>query len=239
MTLSVRGLEVRYHDAVAVSGIDLDVDNGGRLGIVGRNGAGKSSLLRAIAGVVRASAGTIMWNGLDITRFSADRRVRSGIAMIPEGRRVFGSLSVANNLRVGGFVNHREATKAREQVYELFPILRERQSQPATQLSGGEAQMLAIGLALMSKPKLLLLDEPSIGLAPRVVTSLLATIRELSSRGIAVVLVEQSVHLAAAFASEIDALDRGRLTRVTQADGKIDEVRLRNCLLYTSPSPRD
>jgi branched-chain amino acid transport system ATP-binding protein len=236
MTLRVQGLEVRYHGAVAVSGVDLDVGAGGRIGIVGRNGAGKSSLLRAIAGVVRPSAGTITWEGRDITRMSADRRVGSGIAMIPEGRRVFGSMSVANNLRVGGFINHREAGKVRDEVYDLFPILRERQSQPATQLSGGEAQMLAIGLALMSRPRLLLLDEPSIGLAPRVVSSLLATIRDLSSRGIAVVLVEQSVHLASSFAKEINALDRGRLTNVTRTDGQIDEARLKAAYLGASPN---
>lgn len=229
--LSVTGLEVRYHGALALSGVDLTIPRGARIGIVGRNGAGKSSLLRAIAGIVPVTQGTVQWDGADITRLSADRRVQRGIAMIPEGRRVFGGLSVHNNLRVGGFVDSKHAGERLQDVHRLFPILKERSHLPAAQLSGGEAQMLAIGEALMSGPRLLLLDEPSIGLAPIVVANVLSTIRELSERGISVLLVEQSVRLASSFADELHVLDMGSMTKIKEAGGPIDEATLQAAYL--------
>ncbi|HLQ16317.1 MAG TPA: ABC transporter ATP-binding protein [Candidatus Eisenbacteria bacterium] len=229
--LAVRGLEVRYHGALALGNVNLEIPRGARVGIVGRNGAGKSSLLRAIAGIVPCAKGTIEWDGADITRMRADRRVGKGIAMIPEGRRVFGGLSVANNLRVGSFVDGKHASERLEQVYRLFPILKERAQLPAAQLSGGEAQMLAIGEALMSGPRLLLLDEPSIGLAPIVVANVLATIRELSERGISVLLVEQSVRLASSFADELHVLDMGRMAKIKDRQGELDEEKLREAYL--------
>jgi branched-chain amino acid transport system ATP-binding protein len=147
--------------------------------------------------------------------------------MIPEGRRVFGGLSVANNLRVGSFVDGKHAPERLEQVHRMFPILKERAQLPAAQLSGGEAQMLAIGEALMSGPRLLLLDEPSIGLAPIVVATVLSTIRELSDRGISVLLVEQSVRLASSFADELYVLDMGRMSKIKEREGALDEDKLR------------
>lgn len=229
--LSVRGLEVRYHGALAITGINLSIPRGARVAIVGRNGAGKSSLLRALAGIVPCAKGSIEWDGGDITRMRADQRVQRGIAMIPEGRRVFGGLTVANNLRVGGFTAPKQAGERLQEVHRLFPILKERAHLPAAQLSGGEAQMLAIGQALMSGPRLLLLDEPSIGLAPIVVANVLATIRELSDRGISVLLVEQSVRLASSFADELHVLDMGRMSKIKDRDGEIDEDTLQAAYL--------
>ena len=229
--LAVHGLEVRYHGALAVAECHLAIPRGARVGIVGRNGAGKSSLLRAIAGVVPIAKGTIEWDGADITKMRADQRVQRGIAMIPEGRRIFGGLTVANNLRVGSFVDGKHAAERLDDVHRLFPILKERAHLPAAQLSGGEAQMLAIGQALMSGPRLLLLDEPSIGLAPIVVANVLNTIRELSERGISVLLVEQSVRLASSFADELHVLDMGRMSKIKDRDGEMDEERLQAAYL--------
>jgi branched-chain amino acid transport system ATP-binding protein len=230
--LVVRSLEVRYHGALALQGIDLDVPAGARVGVVGRNGAGKSTLLRAIAGAVAPSAGSVHWDGRDLRGLGADGRCRAGIAMVPEGRRVFAGLSVANNLRVGGFTAGHALASRMQEVFELFPILRDRQSQSAGQLSGGEAQMLAIGQAMMAGPRLLLLDEPSIGLAPIVVRDVLKTIRAVSERGITVLLVEQSVRLAASFADTLYALGGGRLVKVGERH-EIDEEALRAAYLGT------
>ena len=229
--LAVRGLEVRYHGALALGDINLAIPRGARVGIVGRNGAGKSSLLRAIAGIVPCASGTIEWDGVDITRLRADRRVRQGIAMIPEGRRVFGGLSVANNLRVGGFVDGKHVGERLNQVHRLFPILKERAQLPAGQLSGGEAQMLAIGEALMSGPRLLLLDEPTEGVWIGVIEEITERL-VLLAKEIAVVIVEQHLDLALEVASHAYVLDRGRVALVGSAAEVRHDPRL---LQYLSP----
>ena len=234
--LAVRDLEVRYGAATALSGVTLDVPPGARVAIVGRNGAGKSTLLQAIAGSVPVTRGRVVWNAVDITRRPVHARVAHGIALVPEGRRTFGSLTVADNLRVGGFVAAGEIAEHREVVYELFPLLRQRAQSPAFQLSGGEAQMLAIGQALMSAPRLVLLDEPSIGLAPIVVRSLLDTMHTLAEQGIGVVLVEQSVRLASAFGDVLHALTHGRLTLVRAPGEAFDEDALRAAYFGQSPA---
>ena len=225
--LRVEGLRVRYGPATAIEAVDLSVPPGGRVALVGRNGAGKSTLLKAIAGSVPAAAGRLVWDGQDLAGRPLHARVRAGICLVPEGRRTFASLSVADNLRVGGFVAPRQARQRQEQVYQLFPVLAERASLPAAQLSGGEAQMLAIGHALMSGPRLVLLDEPSIGLAPVVVERLLETMGALSHRGIAVLLVEQSVRLAGAFADSLYVLHQGRSVPLGRRGQGLDEDALR------------
>jgi len=229
--LSASGLEidhvtVRYGDAVALVDATLTLKPGGRIGIVGRNGAGKSSLLKAVAGSVKPSKGSIILDGVAITKTHAHQRVKRGITMVPEGRRVFPGLTVENNLRVGGFSAPKEFRARADEVYELFPVLGERRKQAASTLSGGEAQMLAIGQALMSGPKVVLLDEPSLGLAPIVVASVLQTMTQLSERGISVLLVEQSFRLAQRFAEDLYVIDGGRMQLVQKAGQEIDEQAL-------------
>ncbi len=220
--LRVDGLQVRYRGALALDDVDLAIPAGSRAAIVGRNGAGKSSLVKAIAGLVPAHAGRISWQGRDITRLSASKRVGAGITLVPEGRQVFPELTVAENLRVGGFLAGRETDARRRHVYEVFPALREREQQPAAQLSGGEAQMLAIGQALMSSPQVMMLDEPSFGLAPVVVSRLLEIIRDLSQQGITILLVEQSVRLALSLGGDLYVLDGGRLRLAAEAGADVD-----------------
>jgi branched-chain amino acid transport system ATP-binding protein len=234
--LQVDGLQVQYRGGLALNGVDLDVPAGSRVAIVGRNGAGKSSLVRAIAGLVPAHSGRISWRGRDITRRSTAARVKLGISLVPEGRQVFRDLSVAENLRVGGFCAGREVAVRRRQVYELFPALLDRADQPASQLSGGEAQMLAIGQALMATPSLLILDEPSLGLAPVVITVLLDIIRGLSEQGITVLLVEQSVRLALSLGGDVYVLDTGDLRLAAAAGSVVDPEVLQAAYLGSSTS---
>lgn len=234
--LEVQGLTVRYRGGVALNAVTFDVPVGGRVAVVGRNGAGKSSLVRALAGVVPAAAGRVLWRGEDVTRCSPHGRVSRGISLVPEGRRIFGHLTVATNLRVGGFTNKRDVSARREEMYELFPALRERSRTHASQLSGGEAQMLAIGLALMANPKLVMLDEPSFGLAPVIVGRVLETIRTLSEQGITVLLVEQSVRLALALAETVYVLDQGELRLAAAPGQKIDEDALHAAYLGSAVS---
>ena len=220
--LDVSALHVRYGQAVALEDVSMRVDPGARLAIVGRNGAGKSTLLNAIVGVVPTRSGSIQWAGKDITRWPVHRRIAAGISLVPEGRRTFGPLSVAQNLKVGAFTARAQMTERAAEVRALFPSLEHRDKAMASQLSGGESQMLAIGQALMAGPRLLLLDEPSIGLAPVAVRKVLDTVRHLTDRGLAVVLVEQSVRLAADFAEEVYAISEGRLIRVASKGSRID-----------------
>jgi branched-chain amino acid transport system ATP-binding protein len=220
--LEVRGLQVRYRGGLALHSVDFTLAPGHRMAVVGRNGAGKSSLVRAIAGLVPAYAGKVVWNGSDITRYSAARRVKEGVSLVPEGRQIFPELTVAENLRVGGFVAGREMAARRVRVYDIFPALAERAEQPASQLSGGEAQMLAIGQALMADPSLIILDEPSFGLAPVIISRLLEIIKELSSRGITVLLVEQSVRLALSLGGDLYVLDGGELRLAAEAGAAVD-----------------
>ncbi|HZQ58704.1 MAG TPA: ABC transporter ATP-binding protein [Acidimicrobiales bacterium] len=220
--LEVRGLQVRYRGGLALHSVDFALAPGSRMAVVGRNGAGKSSLVRAIAGLVPAYAGTVTWNGRNITRFSAARRVKAGVSLVPEGRQIFPELTVAENLRVGGFIAGREVHERRERVYGTFPALLERAEQPASQLSGGEAQMLAIGQALMANPSLIMLDEPSFGLAPVIITRLLDIIKDLSERGITVLLVEQSVRLALSLGGDLYVLDGGSLRLAAAAGSEVD-----------------
>ena len=197
--LEVRDLKVSYGQIEALKGVSMRIDRGEFVGVIGANGAGKTSLLMALSGAVRPRGGSVTLDGRDMTHMPQHLRVGNGIAIVPEGRQVFGPLTVMENLELGAF--HRRGTSRaeiagdQEMILDLFPILRRRARQIAATLSGGEQQMLAIGRALMSRPRLLLLDEPSFGLAPIVFDEILGTLRRLHTQGVACLMVEQDAHV--------------------------------------------
>jgi branched-chain amino acid transport system ATP-binding protein len=199
VVLEVRDLKVSYGQIEALKGVSMRVDRGEFVGVIGANGAGKTSLLMALSGAVRAKGGSVTLDGRDVTHLPQHLRVGNGIAIVPEGRQVLGPLTVMENLELGGFhrrgASRTEIVRDQEMMLDLFPILRQRARQLAATLSGGEQQMLAIGRALMSKPRLLLLDEPSFGLAPMVFDEILGTLRRLHEEGLACLMVEQDAHV--------------------------------------------
>ncbi|GBD44611.1 High-affinity branched-chain amino acid transport ATP-binding protein LivF [bacterium HR40] len=212
MLLRVEGLATHYGRIRALEGVSLTVGAGELVTIVGANGAGKTTLLRTISGLRPVTAGRIRFDDRDITHRPAAERVRLGIAQVPEGRRVWGPMSVEDNLLLGGWTRPRgELATSLGEIYALFPRLAERRRQPAGSLSGGEQQMLAIGRALMAKPRLLLLDEPSMGLAPRLVETIFATIADLRQRGTTILLVEQNAFAALSLADRGYVLESGRV----------------------------
>ena len=199
--LKVRGLTSHYGRIQALHGIDLDVRQGQLVALVGANGAGKTTLLRALSGVQPVSAGSISLFGEDITRLAPGKRVRMGLCQVPEGRQVFGPMSIEDNLRLGAYTRtDGEIEGDLERMYAIFPILKEKRQLPAGTLSGGQQQMLAMARALMGRPKLLLLDEPSMGLAPLLVEEIFRVILRLKSEGITIFLVEQNAHAALSIA---------------------------------------
>ena len=211
--LELTDVHVRYGNIRALQGVSLRVDTGELIALIGANGAGKTTTLRAVSGLLRPSQGAITFDGSDLTSASTDRIVGLGISHCPEGRRIFGSLTVAENLRLGAVsVSDTAAAAAElENVFALFPLLKERLGQAGGTLSGGEQQMLAIGRALMSRPRLLLLDEPSLGLAPLMVERIFETITELKRQGRTILLVEQNVHQALDVADRAYVLETGRI----------------------------
>ena len=213
MLLQVEGLDVYYGAVHALKGVTLGARAGEIVTLIGANGAGKSTLLRTLSGLIRARAGKIEFDGRDLTRVPAHEIVALGISQSPEGRMVFANLTVEDNLELGAYRRKdRAGIRAdRDQVYQLFPRLLERRRQPAGTLSGGEQQMLAIGRALMSRPRLLLLDEPSLGLAPLLVREIFKTIREINQRGVTVLLVEQNAHMALSIAGRGYVLETGHV----------------------------
>jgi branched-chain amino acid transport system ATP-binding protein len=211
--LEIHDLDAHYGDAQALWGVDLSVQSGETVSVIGPNGAGKSTLVHVIAGLHAARRGRIVLDGLDVTGLPAYRLCAHGVATVPEGRRVFAAMSVYDNLCLGAYrkgarPDYRESLS---RVYELFPRLRQREQQQAGSLSGGEQQMLAIGRALMAKPKLLLLDEPSLGLAPVVIDEVFEAIRTINGRGVSVLLVEQEVERALEISSRGYLLAEGRV----------------------------
>jgi branched-chain amino acid transport system ATP-binding protein len=210
--LRVAGLESRYGRIPALKGIELRVEAGELVSLVGANGAGKTTLLRALSGVQPVAAGRIEFCGEDVTAATPEARVRLGIVQVPEGRQVFGPLSVEDNLRLGAYRRGRADTEASlAYVYGLFPDLVERRAQPAGNLSGGQQQMLAMGRALMARPRLLLLDEPSMGLAPRLVAGIFACITKLRGDDTAIFLVDQNARAALAIADRGYVLETGNI----------------------------
>jgi branched-chain amino acid transport system ATP-binding protein len=212
--LAIDALSVNYGSVAAVKGIDVTVGEGEVVALLGANGAGKSTTLRTISGLIRPRSGTIGFAGERIDRLPPSRIVRLGIAHCPEGRRVFGGLTVAENLRLGAAARGDPASLSadRERMYELFPILRERMHQSAGTLSGGEQQMLALARAMMARPRLLLLDEPSLGIAPIVVQAIFKTLAELKRSGVAMLLVEQNMSLALDLADRAYVLTTGSVS---------------------------
>lgn len=212
--LSIRGLHVYYGGIHALRGIDLDVPDGQIISLIGANGAGKSTTLKSIMGLVPKTEGTIMWNDKDITSIHTKEVVKQGIVLCPEGRRVFPDLTVEENLRIGAYLRNDKGgiQKDKEWVYDLFPRMKEREWQLAGTLSGGEQQMLAVGRALMSKPKLLMLDEPSLGLAPLVIKDIFAIIKEIKAAGVNVLLIEQNAKAALEISDYAYVMETGTIT---------------------------
>ena len=220
--LEVKNLVVSYGAIKALRGISFSVEQGEVISLIGSNGAGKTTTLHSISNLIKKNSGSIFFEGTDITNLSADKIVKMGLIQIPEGRRVFANLSVKENLEMGAYLrkDKEQIKKDMEWGYELFPRLKERLSQLAGTLSGGEQQMLAMARALMSKPKLLLLDEPSMGLAPILVDEIFEIIKKISSAGTTILLVEQNAYKALSIANRAYILETGEITK----DGKASDL---------------
>jgi branched-chain amino acid transport system ATP-binding protein len=231
--LEVKDLDVRYGVAQALWEVCLTVAAGELVCVVGPNGAGKTTLINALAGLLRASAGSIRFEGAEITRLPPHRFCQAGIAIVPEGRRLFTGMSVLENLELGSYLPEAKARRRRtlDEVLALFPPLREKLPIAAGLLSGGQQQMLAIGRALMACPKLLLLDEPSLGLAPAVVLDMFAAIRRINGQGLSVLLVEQNVVMAMEIASRAYVLEEGRIALSGPADTLLQRPEIRKAYL--------
>ena len=231
--LEIDGLQVNYGAAPAIWDVSLRVEPGELVCVVGPNGAGKSTLINVIAGLHRARGGRLLFQGQDLTRWPAHRFCEAGIAIVPEGRRLFTGMTVQENLELGSYLPQAKAYRAAslEQVLALFPALAEKLAAPAGALSGGQQQMVAIGRALMSRPQLLLLDEPSLGLAPLVVQHMFAAIREINGRGTSVLLVEQNVAMAMQIARRAYVLEEGRIVAEGLAAELMDRPEIQRAYL--------
>jgi branched-chain amino acid transport system ATP-binding protein len=233
MLLELKDVAVHYHKVAALRGISLTVGESDFVTLIGSNGAGKSTTLRTISGLNKPSSGEIHFDGKRIDGLPADRIVKMGIAHVPEGRRVFKGLSVRENLLLGAFTRSDNDAIANdlESVYSHFQRLRERQGQQANTMSGGEQQMIAIGRALMSDPRLLLLDEPSLGLAPVIVQEIVHILAQINRRGVSIVLVEQNAELALELARHAYVLETGTIALAGEASGLMDNEHVRRAYL--------
>lgn len=231
--LEIKNLHVYYGGIHALDGINLEIPEGKIISLIGANGAGKSTTLKSIMSLVEKTEGTITWNGTDITKMDTREIVKLGIALCPEGRKVFPDLTVAENLTVGAYLrkDKKEIEKDREWVYELFPRMKEREWQLAGTLSGGEQQMLAVGRALMAKPKLLMLDEPSLGLAPLVIKDIFAIIRQIKEAGVNVLLIEQNAKAALEISDYAYVMETGRITMAGPGKELLTDDRVKKAYL--------
>ena len=232
--LAIEGLDLAYGELVACRNISITVEASEIVTLIGANGAGKTTLLRAIAGSLMPRAGAIRFDGRDITRLPAYQRTQLGIALVPEGRHVFPFLNVRENLELGGFKYRKDLAKVRrliEMTFETFPQLRHRSTQNAGTLSGGEQQMLALGRAMMSEPRLLCLDEPSLGLAPRIVENIFRTIFSINAAGTSVLLVEQNARYALQTASRGYVLQTGAIATSGSCQALRDDKRVQEAYL--------
>ncbi|WP_373085598.1 ABC transporter ATP-binding protein [Sneathiella sp.] len=231
--LSIHDLFVSYSGVPALEGVSLSVKQGQITTIVGANGAGKTTLMKAVAGLLTPSKGKIEFQGQDITGLSPAQTVSRGLTLVPEGRRLFPTMNIRDNLMSGAYVREdKEAIQADfETVLEYFPVLKDRLHMPANSLSGGQQQMLAVGRALMASPKLLMLDEPSIGLAPTIVDTIANIIRTVSENGVEVLLVEQNAHMALELADEAYVLENGQITLHGKGQELIQNDKVREAYL--------
>ncbi len=234
MLLKVENVETYYGSAQALKGISLSVQKGGLISLLGANGAGKTTLLRTISGLAQAQKGTIEFERQRIERLQAEDIVRLGISHCPEGRKLFPQMTVAKNLLLGAYVRRgdlRGIEATREEIFELFPVLKDRQRQPAGTLSGGEQQMLVISRGLMSKPKLLMLDEPSLGIAPLLVARIFEVIKDIGRRGMTMLLVEQNAALALNIADYGYVLETGEIVLSGEARSLLKEERVKQAYI--------
>ena len=232
MLLNVKNLEVHYGVIKAIKGISFEVNEGEIVALIGANGAGKTSTMHAISGLLNSKSGLIEFDGKDISKMPAHKIVAEGLAQVPEGRRVFANLSVETNLEMGAYLrNDNKIDADMEHIYELFPRLKERRKQLAGTLSGGEQQMLAMGRALMSKPKLLLLDEPSMGLSPILVNEIYDIIKTVNKEGVTVLLVEQNASKALQIADKAYVLETGNISVSGNAKDVAANPRVREAYL--------
>jgi branched-chain amino acid transport system ATP-binding protein len=229
--LKLENVRTSYGPIEALRGVDVEIAKGEIVSLIGSNGAGKSTCLMTISGVLRPSAGRITFEGLDVTGMPPHEIVRRGISQVPEGRRIFPRLTVRENLEMGAFSGRGDISSRIENVYRLFPILGERQKQPGGTLSGGEQQMLAIGRALMCGPKLLLLDEPSLGLAPIMVAKIFRTIVDINREGVTVLLVEQNAKAALKLSHRGYVIEGGTITLQGRSSGLLDNEGVRHAYL--------
>lgn len=229
--LKINNLKVNYGGIEAVKGIDLSVEEGQIVTLIGANGAGKSTILRTISGLVKPRSGSISFCGDDITGLDPTNIVMRGITMAPEGRRIFPDMTVKENLRIGAYLRNDDLTDDLNMVFDLFPRLREREWQLGGTLSGGEQQMLAVGRALMAKPRLIMLDEPSLGLAPLVVKSIFDIIREINRQGVTILLIEQNANMALQVAHSAYVLETGRITMAGTGAELLADERIKEAYL--------
>jgi len=229
--LKIEDLRVNYGGIEAVKGITLEVPEKKIVTLIGANGAGKSTTLRTIVGLVKPASGKIFFQGGEITSFAPDKIVSLGITLVPEGRRVFPDLSVLENLKIGAYLRKDNLDKDLAWVYELFPRLKERSWQAAGTLSGGEQQMLAVGRALMSRPKLMMMDEPSLGLAPLIVKNIFDIIKEISRQGVTILLIEQNANMALHTADYAYVLETGNITMQNTGDVLLKDENIRRAYL--------
>jgi len=232
MLLEICGLSSHYGRIQALDDISVTVEQGELVALVGANGAGKTTLLRCLSGVQPISGGSIRFDGADITRAAPEKRVALGIAQVPEGRQVFGPMSVEDNLRLGAYLRQgRQVADDLERMYALFPVLFKKRELPAGTLSGGQQQMLAIARALMSRPRLLLLDEPSMGLAPLLVAEIFDVVQSLRGDGVTIFLVEQNAHAALGLADRGYVLETGSVVMTDQGHALLADERIKQAYL--------
>ncbi|MGM9614151.1 MAG: ABC transporter ATP-binding protein [Oscillospiraceae bacterium] len=229
--LRIEDLKVNYGGIEAVKGISLSVEEGQIVTLIGANGAGKSTTLRTISGLVKPRSGKLTFCGEDITGMDPTNIVKRGITMAPEGRRIFPDMTVKENLRIGAYLRKDDLTDDLNMVYDLFPRLREREWQLGGTLSGGEQQMLAVGRALMAKPKLMMLDEPSLGLAPLVVKSIFDILREINKQGVTILLIEQNANMALQIAHSAYVLETGNITMTGTGAELLADERIKEAYL--------